>query len=121
MARKSRFTTDIFAEWARRYEGGESTRQIGRAFGVNGGTVYACLQQMGAAFRRPSVSKRRYSHREDAFDRIGDEPTAYWLGFLFADGNLSSDRARRSVRLSLAERDEAHVEQFRRFLDCSSP
>jgi hypothetical protein len=118
MPKMSRFNPDTFLEWRRRYEAGESTKQIAAFFGVDGGTVYDRLKIMGVAFRSPSASKRIYKVNEDAFLRIDTEETAYWLGFLYADGAVWGSRY---VALWLKESDAGHVERFRRFLDCEHP
>lgn len=51
------------------------------------------------------------------FHQIDSDATAYWLGFLAADGTIG----RNAVILSLATKDRAHVERFRRFLRARQP
>lgn len=51
----------------------------------------------------------------NVMDNINDEKTAYWLGFLFADGFVDKNRNR--VRLDLNIDDEAHIDKFIKFLD----
>jgi hypothetical protein len=118
MPKRSRFDPDTFSAWRRRYEAGQSTKQIAVCFGVGGGTVYDRLKTMRVAFRSPSVSKRFYLVNEGAFSRIGTEETAYWLGFLYADGSVWGSRY---VALWLKEKDAGHVERFRRFLGSGHP
>lgn len=48
------------------------------------------------------------------FEKIDTEEKAYWLGFLCADGNVSSKEDK--IELSLAEIDFHHLEKFRDFL-----
>lgn len=57
--------------------------------------------------------RRKYSLNESAFDYINEE-SAYWIGFLMADGCITNKGV---VRLMLAERDAAHVEAFKHFLN----
>jgi len=97
---------------------GESTKEIAACFGTDGGTVYDRLKIMGVTFRSPSASKRIYKVNEDAFSTIDTEATAYWLGFLCADGTVWGNRY---VALWLQEKDANHVERFRQFLDCEHP
>lgn len=50
------------------------------------------------------------------FDDVSDEPRAYWLGFLFADGcvrDSANGTAAPILTLGLAECDRGHVEAFR--------
>ena len=51
------------------------------------------------------------------FDTIDTEEKAYWLGFLYADGYVSSSK--NAVELSLKESDKEHLEKFRGFLKCT--
>lgn len=57
--------------------------------------------------------------RHDFFGTVSRE-TAYWAGFLAADGSVSrkSDR-HASVHLSLSDKDKEHVERFNRVVNSS--
>jgi hypothetical protein len=46
------------------------------------------------------------------------EEQFYWLGFMYADGNISSEGNRIEVRLALKDID--HLEKFRKFLNLST-
>ena len=50
---------------------------------------------------------------ETIFDSIDTEEKAYWLGFIFADGCVSS---KFSFELSLAEKDYLHLIKFNKFM-----
>lgn len=52
------------------------------------------------------------------FDSINTEEKAYWLGFLYADGFITTKGY--SVGLSLSLKDKDHLEKFRKFLNCKS-
>lgn len=52
---------------------------------------------------------------EYVFDIIDTEEKAYWLGFLFADGNVSSKGNK--IELSLSSTDIEHLEKFKEFLN----
>jgi len=51
------------------------------------------------------------------FSKIDTEEKAYWLGFMYADGNLSSTTNTISLELSL--KDEIHLIKFNTFLNKS--
>lgn len=59
-----------------------------------------------------NVSSRRKDIDDDCFSEI-NERSAYWAGFLAADGCLSRSR---SVSLALAPVDTGHVEKYASFL-----
>jgi len=48
---------------------------------------------------------------ENYFDVIDNPDKAYWLGFLYADGAISSNN--NTVELSLKSSDIKHLEKFR--------
>lgn len=59
----------------------------------------------------------RYKHdktlNHDFFENINNEKKAYWLGFLFADGNISNkNRKQKSITLLLSSKDKQHLNKF---------
>lgn len=48
------------------------------------------------------------------FKNINNEEKAYWLGFLYADGYVSSTEDK--IELGLAEQDFHHIEKFKNFI-----
>jgi len=59
-------------------------------------------------------NKNRCSLYEEAFDNIDTEEKAYWLGFLYADGWVSSKG--NTVGLTLALKDIEHLKKYNNFL-----
>ena len=55
---------------------------------------------------------------EKAFDNMQSEEQFYWLGFMYADGNISNEGNRIEMRLSI--KDIEHLEKFRKFLNLST-
>ena len=55
---------------------------------------------------------------ENAFDNMQSEEQFYWLGFMYADGNISKGGNRIEMRLSIKDKD--HLEKFRKFLNLST-
>ena len=67
------------------------------------------------------VNKQNITKFDDTvFDNIDSEEKAYWLGFIFADGTISSHipgkKPRYQFELSLALKDKGHLEKFGRFM-----
>lgn len=48
------------------------------------------------------------------FENVDNEKKAYWLGFLYGDGNISKNKR----QLTLVSKDREHLEKFKRDLDC---
>jgi intein-encoded DNA endonuclease-like protein len=61
-----------------------------------------------------TVRKRKNTLDEHCFDVIDTEEKAYWLGFMYADGYVSSDL--KEFSLSLQERDIDHLNVFKGFV-----
>lgn len=61
---------------------------------------------------------RKYFFDIDVFKKIDTEEKAYWLGFLYADGDISSNGY--TVSLHLQESDYKHLVKFKKFLQCEN-
>ena len=62
---------------------------------------------------------KKYVVDEDYFYVIDTEQKAYWLGFLYADGNIGKDL--KTVRLVLQKRDMEHIQKFLYSINSSHP
>lgn len=62
---------------------------------------------------------RKYTLNEEFFDEL-NEKSAYWLGFLYADGYVRK-RKSSELRLKLKEDDKSHIEKFNNDLGSNSP
>lgn len=60
------------------------------------------------------ISQNKYIYNENAFKSINTEEDAYWLGFMYADGNINE--LRMVCDLSMAEKDVEHLEKFKDFI-----
>lgn len=80
-------------------------------------TVKGC-EKLGAS--------RKHHFNENYFNIIDTEDKAYWLGFLYADGNVSygkdknGERKGCTVELSLAEKDKGHLYKFMKCIDADN-
>ena len=76
-------------------------------------------QDLATYLRNNGYTIINYQNRsrlnETVFDKIDTEEKAYWLGFLYADGNISISGNRLEVRL--ADKDYHHLEKFKEFLN----
>src|SRR5215472_12112276 len=81
-----RFSPDERSQMAELYLTGATSQQVADIFHTDKGTVCRHLEKAGVVRRTNGETKRKYFIRQDAFAAVQDEATAYWLGFLFADG-----------------------------------
>ena len=88
-----------------------SLTKVGEKYGVRRQTISEHLKDMG-------IEVVNYQNRarldETVFDSMDTEEQFYWLGFLYADGNISKTGNR--LELTLALKDIDHLEKFRNFL-----
>ena len=94
------------------YENGKTLQEIADEVGC-------CRQSLAVQLRKIGVRVIRkdamYDLREDAFDDINTEEQAYWLGFMFADGNLAIRD--HYIRVNLSGKDTEHLIKFKKFLN----
>jgi len=93
---------------------GKTIAQIAKIVGVS----YTALRN--AMLRHGIITRpagRLYSINENVFDKVDDEPTAYWLGFLYADGCVH----RTCLSIALKQADSKHLALLASFLGANSP
>jgi hypothetical protein len=101
-----------------RYRQGLSSSQVALELKIDPTTVLTALRRAGVEVR-PTGAARRFHCNDSFFSVIDNEASAYWLGFLAADGCVTESR--NVVSLSLQERDRCHVEAFRDAITCTGP
>ena len=107
---------DAIQEIIQKYLGGKSARQLGLEYGVVDTTITSLLNRHRIFIRNRSDAKRTNQIKEDVFDTITEE-SAYWIGFLLADGNVYHPPKRsKQLNLGLAEKDWEHLEKFKKFI-----
>lgn len=73
------------------------------------------------------ATTRKYGFKRDYFDSIDTEQKAYWLGFLFADGNVHIPKGSTggskggTVEIGLKASDDYHINNFIRCIDGENP
>lgn len=65
----------------------------------------------------------KYNDNIESFSTVNDELSAYWLGFLYADGNViqNKDKWVYSVSLALSYKDVGHLTKFRDWISPGRP
>lgn len=64
---------------------------------------------------------RKYSLDESFFDNIDNEIKAYYLGFIYADGNHTRNGRKYTIRLALNKKDIHILEEFNKHLSHAKP
>jgi len=96
------------------YRSGTSVAKVAESLGCSRRSVMTALKHLGVVCRsyEEAAASVRLTKRLDAFDDLSDVESAYWIGFLMADGCVHKTM----IVLTLAVVDEKHVEAFRDFL-----
>lgn len=93
-----------------------SLTKLGEKYGIKRQTISKHLKARGFEVINYQNKARL---NEFAFDNLNTEEQYYWLGFMYADGNISSSGNRIEVGLSI--KDLKHLEKFRKFLNLGNP
>ncbi len=108
---------------AQEYLDGSSSIELARRYNLTKRCVLYRLRKAGVTRRSNSEALRRHHVNEYVFDSFTEE-SAYWLGFLLADGNIGDtgrNRKARQLRCTLQERDVGHLEMLRIWLGSTHP
>lgn len=87
-------------------------KKVGKVLTQNGYPALYSFETTGGVIREKK-NWRKYSFNENYFETIDTEDKAYWLGFLYADGYVNSQKT--SFELRVKESDYHHLEKF---IDC---
>ena len=100
-----------------------SYKRIGEELKIDRKKIAKVLKENGYApkyvFNNKGKLYRKYTFNENFFENIDSEEKAYWLGFLYADGYVNSQKT--SIELGLQESDLGHLERFREDIDGNMP
>lgn len=92
-------------------EKGYSYAKIGSLYGVTKEPVIRIVKEYGISYNFYDANAKFDIH---IFDSIDTGEKAYWLGFLYADGYVSSTQT--FLQLALATKDKNHIIKFKKFL-----
>ena len=101
------------------YLEGKSTVEIGKMYNFNHHSIAAILDEYNIDRRDTSHCNRTYSIDEEYFDNINTQNKAYFLGFLFADGNNCMQKS--TIRIALQEKDRDILEKLRIDIGSNKP
>jgi len=105
------------------YEAGVPVKAIAKELGHFSSNVTKKLLEWGVSLRSLTEGRMSYQFDVDYFKTIDSHEKAYWLGFIYADGNvyLSKDNYKSVFQISLAKVDNGHLGKLRKALKDSRP
>lgn len=90
------------------YLNGISTTKISKELNISRSRFSNYLKEQG-------IIVNKLPHKKKINENINTEEKAYWLGFLYADGCISSGN-RNDIELSLQLSDKEHLQKFKNFI-----
>lgn len=95
----------------------ESATKVAKRFNITPTVFCLKLKFFGINVEN---KQNRTKFNENVFDSIDTEEKAYWLGYIFADGTISSHKSETKERfafeLCTCEKDRNHLEKFNSFI-----
>jgi intein-encoded DNA endonuclease-like protein len=101
------------------YSGGKSCSEIAQLCSCNPSNIFALMRRNNIPRRKISDINRKYKINESYFNEIDSEEKAYFLGFLFADGDNNTKKY--VVRLRLKYTDEEILQKLNSLIENESP
>ena len=100
-----------------------SLQKIADKFGVSRHTIKRVIQEHNGKIRTTKETSRKYTNDDNFFEKIDTEEKAYWLGFIAADGYITTKRAQcnQQLGITLSEKDINHLEKFKKSLKATNP
>lgn len=92
-----------------------SITKIASKYGIDKGALSRRLKSLGIEVIN---YQNKVTFDETIFDSIDTEEKAYWLGFIYADGTVSSTS--NLFELSLKASDVEHLNKFNTFMKCTT-
>ena len=90
-------------------------KNVGKRYGLSENGIAYYFKKYGLKSKDASIAHRKYVLNQSYFETIDSEEKAYWLGFLYADGNVyvNKEQKQNVITLSLKNTDREHVNKFR--------
>ncbi len=120
MARKSIISKEQQETIKKLYKSGVGSTTIARKLNLNNSTVATFIKRK-IGLRSQSCAARKYYCDEDFFENIDTEEKAYWLGFMYADGYVSSYNSQKCIGITLSNNDINHLIKFKNSINATYP
>lgn len=102
------------------YKEGLSCKKIGDILGVSYPTIAGRLRKEGIVIRNLRDAHLIKKFNENFFDIIDNEAKAYWLGFLYADGNVRINVHKRGYKSYITSLSQMEIEPLEKFINSIS-
>jgi intein-encoded DNA endonuclease-like protein len=100
-----------------KYLSGLSCYAISKECNCTPQTIHSIIKKSGTPLRTLAEAATKYTHDKNFFSTINTEEKAYYLGLLYADGNVSN----KVVSITLQDKDIKILEKFKECLKYTGP
>lgn len=101
------------------YQTGLSTIKLAEKYGCSAGAINNLLKRNNIQMKSNKEYRRLYQLNQNFFETIDTEEKAYWLGFLYADGNIRKHKNQSVIQFKVGDREV--IENFLKSLNCNMP
>lgn len=102
------------------YQTGLSTLKLSKQYNCSPGAINNVLKRNNVQLKSNKEYRRLYSLDHDFFENIDTEEKAYWLGFLYADGNVRITKSGQHM-IQLKVNDREVIEKFLKSIKSNMP
>lgn len=106
---QQKYNDELINKIIEEYLGGLTSIELGKKYSIKPGTINYHLRKRGLS--RGSGKPSSIANK-DYFETIDTEEKAYFLGFLMADGCISSSHVNYHIKLELQEKDADVINAF---------
>jgi len=96
------------------YESGTSIAKVAKTYHTSEDTVRRRNLEFGIKIE--DYYENRIDYDVHVFNKIDTEDKAYWLGFLYADGNVRKEPHNSTISIHLNAIDIGHIKKFKSFM-----
>ena len=123
MAKKLILTKEELENIITLYNEGTSLRKLENIVGYSRKTLSKILKENNVVIKDNRVNSRKYNLNEEYFKNINTKEKAYWLGFIAADGYITSPAKHNTQKfgITLSIIDKEHLENFNNCLKSTYP
>lgn len=109
----------VIQHWKKEKDSGRTIVDLARECNVTPETYRKYLREVG---EDPKGRVFTYECDRSYFRVIDTQEKAYWLGFIYADGNISVSKGNfYNLSITLSEKDEGQLEKLRKALNTNIP
>jgi DNA-binding transcriptional regulator WhiA len=102
------------------YARGISTVKLEKKYSHDHSYFLRRFKKLKLPIKNNKINSRKYIVNDNYFSKIDKHEKAYWLGFIYADGYITSSNGKK-LGITLSSKDRDHLETFIQCLNATYP